>query len=100
MTKFGIRLEQAKSAVSACLRKHRGILLAETDPYESLLLQGHEGQSQACVPTADARASAAQSAGDSNTTTACTTDAGSGAAEEEEEEDFEALAFGLPPAKS
>eukprot|EP00928_Gymnodinium_smaydae_P055543 TRINITY_DN3905_c0_g1_i1.p1 TRINITY_DN3905_c0_g1~~TRINITY_DN3905_c0_g1_i1.p1 ORF type:complete len:743 (+),score=166.50 TRINITY_DN3905_c0_g1_i1:51-2231(+) len=61
MLTFGIRLEQARNAVSATIRKNSALLGAMGKPYETLLLKAYE----AAAAAPDAAAAAAAAPGDS-----------------------------------
>jgi len=106
MLNFGIRLEQARNAVVATLRKQSLVLGANTKKYETLILQAYEsGQGVNDVATKPPEAGVVpndDSAGVVSADTAPETagDAKQPAvqADEEDEDDFESMALGLPAA--
>jgi len=112
MLAFGIRLDQARSAVGATIRKNAALLGSEAKSYETLLLQAYEvgamasPAASATAPTPAARTLEASTIGDGDGVSA-SADAASGpglqdadAEAEEGDDDFEAVALGLPTAEA
>lgn len=98
MLTFGIRLEQARAAVYATLRKNATMLgPANARAYETLLMQTYEVAAAAATMAPTASGAAEPRTMQAVSTAEGGAEPGVLVAAEEEDDDFEAVALGLPP---